>query len=120
MVKNLIAGLHANGSLATSVLPGETIALFGNGFGPTMPAAPNGQLLSSPFPLIQPVQVTIGEQPAPVTFAGLVGPGLYQVNVVVPTVDPKYRFFVVPLVMSVSGAATPASGFIIYDWPAIP
>jgi uncharacterized protein (TIGR03118 family) len=120
VVKNLIAGLHANGSLATSVLPGETIALYGNGFGPTMPAAPNGQLLSSPFPLIQPVQVTIGEQPAAVTFAGLVGSGLYQVNVVVPTVDPKYRFFFVPLVMSVSGASTQASGYIVYDWPAIP
>jgi|HubBroStandDraft_6_1064221.scaffolds.fasta_scaffold230075_5 hypothetical protein len=25
----------------------------------------------------------VGEQPAPVTFAGLVGPGLYQLNVVV-------------------------------------
>jgi uncharacterized protein (TIGR03437 family) len=106
--------------VANSVLPGETIALFGNGFGPTMPAAPNGQLLSSPLPLIQPVQVTIGEQPAPVTFAGLVGPGLYQVNVVVPTVDPKYRYFGVPMVMSVSGAATQASGYIVYDWFAIP
>ena len=120
VVKNLIAALHANGSVANSVLPGETIALFGNGFGPTMPAAPNGQLLSSPLPLIQPVQVTIGEQPAPVTFAGLVGPGLYQVNVVVPTVDPKYRYFGVPMVMSVSGAATQASGYIVYDWFAIP
>jgi uncharacterized protein (TIGR03118 family) len=120
VVKNLIAALHANGSLATSVLPGETISLFGNGFGPTMPAAPNGQLQSSTLSLIQPVQVTIGEQPASVTFAGLVGPGLYQANVVVPIVDPKYRFFGVPVVMSVSGAATQASGFIMYDWFAIP
>ena len=120
VVKNLIAALHANGSSAASVLPGETIALFGNGFGSTMPAAPNGQFLSSPLPLIQPVQVTIGEQLAPVTFAGLVGPGLYQVNIVVPTVDPKYRFFGVPVVMSVSGVATQASGFILYDWLAIP
>jgi uncharacterized protein (TIGR03118 family) len=120
VVRNLIAALHGNGSVATSVLPGDTIALFGNGFGPTMPAAPNGQLLSSPLPLIQPLQVRIGEQPAPVTFAGLVGPGLYQVNVVVPTVDPKYRYFGVPLVMSVSGATTQASGFIVYDWFAIP
>ena len=84
-----------------------------------MLAAPNGQLLSSPLPLLQLVQVTIGEQPALVTFAGLVGPGLYQVNVVVPTVDPKYRFFGVPVVMSVSGAETQASGFIMYDWFAI-
>lgn len=120
VVKILIAALHANGSLATSVLPGETVALFGNGFGPTMPSVPNGQLLSSPLPLIQPAQVTIGEQTAPVTFIGLVGPGLYQVNVVIPAVDPKYRFFGVPVVMSIAGAAVEASGFIEYDWLAIP
>jgi uncharacterized protein (TIGR03118 family) len=120
VVKILIAALHANGSLASSVLPGETVALFGNGFGPTMPSVPNGQLLSSPLPLIQPAQVTIGNQPAPVSFVGLVGPGLYQVNVVVPAVDPKYRFFGIPVVMSIAGAAARASGFIEYDWLAIP
>jgi uncharacterized protein (TIGR03437 family) len=71
------------------------------------------------LPLIEPVQVTIGEQPAQVTFVGQVGPGRYQVNVVVPTVDPKYRYFGVPVIMSISGAATQASGYIAYDWSAI-
>jgi uncharacterized protein (TIGR03437 family) len=118
VVKNYIAALHANNSVATRVLPGETIALFGNGFGATMPQATNGQFLSSPLPLIEPVQVSIGERATPVTF-GQVGPGLYQVNVVVPTVDPKYRNFGVAVIMSVSGAATLASGYLAYDWSAI-
>jgi uncharacterized protein (TIGR03437 family) len=84
-----------------------------------MPEASDGQLLAGSLPLIQPVQVSIGEQPAQVTFVGLVGPGLYQVNVVVPTVDPKYRNFGVPVIMSISGATTQASGYLLYDWPAI-
>jgi uncharacterized protein (TIGR03437 family) len=120
VAKILTAALHAYGSVAASVLPGETVALFGNGFGPTKSAAPNGQLLISPMALVQPVQVTIGEQAAPVTFVGLVGPGLYQVNVVIPAVDPKYRFFGVPVVMSIVDATVQASGFIEFDWLAIP
>jgi uncharacterized protein (TIGR03437 family) len=90
VVKNFIAGLHANNSVATTVLPGEAVALFGNGFGATMPDASNGQLLNAPLPLTAPVQVTIGDRPAQVMFVGQVGPGLYQVNVVVPSVDAKY------------------------------
>jgi len=122
---NFIAALHANGSPATAVIPGETVALFGTGFGATTPAAPNGQLLSAPLPLIQNVQVIIGGQSAPVTFAGLVAPGLYQVNVVVPAVGAQYDFFPpalisrVPLTMSISGASTQASGYLGFDWAAL-
>ena len=46
----------------------EPVALFGTGFGATMPAAPNGQLPSSPLPLMQPAKFTIGDQLAQVTF----------------------------------------------------
>jgi uncharacterized protein (TIGR03437 family) len=118
VVKNYIAALQANNSVAITVLPGETVELFGNGFGATMPAAPDGQqLLAAPLPLIDPVQVIVGEQPAQVTFVGLVGPGLYQLNVVVPNVDSKYRNFGIPVIMSISGAPTQASGYLAYDWP---
>ena len=118
--ERFIAGLHGNNSPAMSLLPGETVALFATGLGATFPASPNGQLLTSPLPLIQPLQLTIGGQPAAATFAGLVGPGLYQVNVVVPPVEAKYRFFPVPVTMSVSGVTAQAAGFLAYDWEAIP
>lgn len=109
---NFIAALHADNSPATIVTPGETVALFGTGFGATTPAVPNGQLLTSPLPLQQPVNVTIGDQPAQVTFCGLVAPGLYQLNVIVPNIDPKYRFFGVPVVASIDGVGTRAVGYL--------
>ena len=109
---NFIAALHADNSPAIIVTPGETVALFGTGFGATTTAGPNGQLVSSPLPLIQPAQVTIGGQIAQVTFSGLVAPGLYQLNVIVPNIDPKYRFFGVPVVTSIDGVGTRAVGYL--------
>jgi uncharacterized protein (TIGR03437 family) len=77
-----------------------------------MPAAPSGQFLSSPLPLRQPVQVTIGNQIAKVTFCGLVGPGLYQLNVIIPNVDPMYHFFGVPVAAYIYGVGTQAVGYL--------
>ena len=89
-----IAATHANGALTgpaslisgvtTPVVAGETIALYGNGFGATSPAAPNGSAVTAPLPLATKPAITIGGVPATVTFAGLVGPGVYQVDVTVP------------------------------------
>ena len=94
--QNFIAALQADNSPALIVTPGEPVALYETGFGATMPAVPNGQLLSSPLPLVQPVQVTIGGLSVELTFSGLVAPGLYQLIVIVPKIDPKYHLFGVP------------------------
>lgn len=88
-----IAGTHANGSLlgpsplypgsSTPARPGETIILYGNGFGatssPVLAGSAQQSGLLSPLP-----SVSIGGLPAIVQFAGLVFPGEYQFNVVVP------------------------------------
>jgi uncharacterized protein (TIGR03437 family) len=108
--ENFIAAIQANNTPASIVAPGEIVALYGTGFGATMPAVPNGQLLSSPLPLVQPVLVTIGGQSAEVTFSGLVAPGLYQLNVIVPKIDPKYHLFGVPVTVSIYGVRTQAVG----------
>lgn len=63
---------------------GETIVLFGVGFGPTQAAVPAGKLYASATPVTSNVSVSIGGVNAKVAFAGLVGAGLYQLNVVVP------------------------------------
>jgi uncharacterized protein (TIGR03437 family) len=72
------------GATTTPAKPGETIVLYGNGFGVTNPAAPNGQLITTALPLATMPTVTIGGANAQVLFAGLSGVGLYQINVVVP------------------------------------
>ena len=80
-----IAAEHVDGTLigpaatiktATPAEPGETIMLFATGFGPT---------LASGEALAVPPAIVIDGIAADVTFAGQVGPGLYQINVTVPS-----------------------------------
>jgi uncharacterized protein (TIGR03437 family) len=66
------------------VQPGETLILYGVGFGPTNPVVPAGKIFSSAVPCTAMPQITIGGLPATVTFAGLIEAGLYQINLVVP------------------------------------
>ncbi len=66
------------------VAPGDALVLYGVGFGPTNPPVPAGQPFSSAAPTVNPVTVTIGGVQAPVVFSGIVGAGLYQINVTVP------------------------------------
>ena len=67
--------------------PGEVVVLYANGFGPVSPAVVTGSDAQSgdlpSFPVID-----IGGLPASVQFAGIVSPGLYQFNVVVPSSVP--------------------------------
>ncbi len=69
--------------VSTPVKPGETVVLYGNGFGQTStPVVSGSQTQSgtlSPLPI-----VTIGGIPANVSYAGLTPVGLFQINVVVP------------------------------------
>jgi uncharacterized protein (TIGR03118 family) len=105
-----LAAEHVNGSLigsapaianATPAEPGETIVLFATGFGPTGSA---GEALAvTPSILIDGID-------ANVTFAGLVAPGLYQINVQVP---PKVNRGQDVLVVGASGNfETQANAFL--------
>ena len=75
----LIAGVTS-----TPAQPGETILMYGTGFGPTNPAVPTADLVSTAEPLANNFTITIGGVTASWIFAGLVEPGLYQFNVTVP------------------------------------
>lgn len=91
-----LAAQHANyspvGSPAlfpgnsTPAKPGEAILLYGTGFGPSNPATAIGQIISAAVPLASDVKVTIGGVPAQVKFAGIIGAGLNQINVIVPNI----------------------------------
>jgi uncharacterized protein (TIGR03437 family) len=92
-----VAATHANGTsvgptnllpgLTTPAKPGETVVLYGNGFGPTEPPVVSGSLHQSGILPTSPV-IEIGGTVAVTEFAGLVSPGLYQFNVVVPASAP--------------------------------
>ena len=80
-----IAGPAGHFSFNTRpVVPGETIELFGVGFGPTNPPVPAGRAFSGAAPATTPVTVTIGGHPANVEFFGITNTGVYQLNVDVP------------------------------------
>jgi uncharacterized protein (TIGR03437 family) len=101
-------GLIAGANFAPAK-PGETILLFGTGFGATNPPLPAGKLVKTAEPLANTVQVTIGGQPAHVDFAGVSGSGLVQLNVQIP---PGLAGGDAAVVATVAGSTTQANLFI--------
>jgi uncharacterized protein (TIGR03118 family) len=110
-----VAALHSDGTLigplgmfSSSTRParaGEVISLYGNGFGPTGPSAPDGSLIPSPLAVLSEPLILIGGQPAQVIYGGLVNAGLYQFNVVVPQIDPGNATVTAQLGSAISPAA---------------
>jgi hypothetical protein len=89
-----------------SFLPGTrrassrwVLLLFGTGFEPS--AA--GALIYSPIPVSAPIRVFIGDREASVIYAGLVSPGMFQLNIMLPDLRPgSYA-----LVVEVGGVRSP-------------
>jgi uncharacterized protein (TIGR03437 family) len=102
-----------DGSVPKTVKPGDTIVLYGIGFGPTTPDVASGQIATQTDQLQGQFEVFFSVSPpgqglesAQVTYAGHVPGtvGLYQFNVLVPTqgsqpyaVDVKCDFNGAPL-----------------------
>ncbi|MEZ5399949.1 MAG: hypothetical protein R2729_09775 [Bryobacteraceae bacterium] len=63
---------------------GDVVSLYGTGFGAVDNGPAEGLVFSGAYPASNPVTVTIGGVAAEVLWAGLVGPGLYQINARVP------------------------------------
>ena len=89
--------------------PGDTIALYGVGFGPTSPAVLAGQVFSGGASTTNAVQVFMNSTSVAPLFAGLVGAGLFQINLTVP---PGLGTGDLPLSATVGGVQTP-SGVVI-------
>ncbi len=108
-----IVAQHADNSYVTPTTqakPGETIILWGTGFGPANPAVPSGQIFTGANPLANTVTATVGGQTASVAFAGVVGAGLVQINVQVPTGIANGD---VPVVLTVGGVSTQSTNNMI-------
>jgi len=85
----------------------QVIEIYGTGFGPTDPARPSGRIVET-APTVNTVTVKIGNVDAQVQFAGIVGAGLYQLNVKIPSGLTGDQ----PIVAEVSGARTQENAFI--------
>jgi uncharacterized protein (TIGR03437 family) len=101
----MIAPAGYFGSSATSrpAVPGENVELFATGLGPTTPAVTPGQTVPAPEPVsnLTLLSVTIGGVAAKVSYAGIVAPGEYQMNVVVPALQDGDQ----PITVSINGVS---------------
>jgi uncharacterized protein (TIGR03437 family) len=93
--------------------PGDTIVLYGTGFGATDPAATAGQVPDSGVNLAAPVNVMIGDLSATVSFAGLVSglPQIYELDVQIPDglADGEYS-----VVVEIGGVSSPRGSDCCY------
>lgn len=82
--------------------PGDTITLYGIGFGSVTPSIPAGQIVGQSNSLTNSIQVSIGGAPATVAYSALAPSyiGLYQLNIVVPNVPAND---LTPLTFSLGG-----------------
>jgi len=113
-----VAAEHTNGNflgpaslypgLTTPAKPNETVVLYANGFGPTSTPVVSGSTVQggtlSPLPVIK-----IGGITATVQFAGLISPGEFQFNVVVPAAIADGDQ---PITAAYNGSATQAGTLI--------
>ena len=83
---------------------GDSLVLFGVGFGATNPSVPAGQAYSGAAPTTSPVTLLINNQSISPAFSGLSSAGLYQFNLTVPT---GLGTGDVPLQATVGGVTTP-------------
>ena len=88
--------------------PGENVSIFATGFGE--PGTPVTNQLNGAGALPTNPTITIGGTPATVTFAGLVAPGEYQFNVVIPPNAPNGDL---PIVATYQGNTTQSQGAVI-------
>jgi uncharacterized protein (TIGR03437 family) len=91
--------------------PGETIVLYGIGFGAVTPNLSAGTVVSQANSLAGPLQIFFGNAPAALSYYGLApnATGLYQFNVVVPNIADNPA---VPLAFSLAGTAAPQTLYI--------
>ncbi len=84
--------------------PGETILVYGIGFGPVTPSLTVGQIVGQSNQLVAPFQLMFGSTSAQLQYWGLAPNfvGLYQFNVVVPNVP---NSDLVPITFTLNGAS---------------
>jgi uncharacterized protein (TIGR03437 family) len=104
------AGYLGSSAISRAAQPGESIQIYATGLGPTTPAVPAGQMVAAPAAIsnLTQLKVTVGGVPATVQYAGMVAPGEYQINLIVPPQPNGDQ----AIVVSIGGASSPSTVFL--------
>jgi uncharacterized protein (TIGR03437 family) len=100
-----VAAVRPDGTIigaSAPAKPGDVLEMFGTGFGPTTATVAPGMIFQGSLLLSNTVTVKIGGVAAEVSYAGLVGAGLNQINVTVPAL-PSGEY---PVVAEINGVTT--------------
>jgi len=92
-----------------SVRPGDVLEIFATGLGPTTPAVAPGLVFLGANPTVTLPTVGIGSASAAVSYCGLIGAGLYQINLTVPASLGAGTYSVV---VTQSGVSSPATAVL--------
>jgi uncharacterized protein (TIGR03437 family) len=104
-----------SGVASRQVKPGETVVIYGVGFGPVKDTGgndiPAGTIVTAPNQLAKSFSMTIGGQSATLIYAGLAPNfvGLYQFNVTVPNVPNND---LTPITFTLDGTPSPQTLFL--------
>ena len=92
--------------------PGDSITLYGIGFGTVTPAIAAGQIVQGQNALQGALKVSIGGVSANITYAGLAPGfvGLYQINVTVPQIAASDT---APITFTLNGTSLPQQNLVI-------
>ncbi len=105
---SLLGPLSLYPGLSTPAKPGESVVVYGVGFGLPANLLTNGSSSQSgALPTLP--QCQVGGSTAAVAFAGLISPGLYQFNLTIPLGSPNGDL---PIVCAYNGASTPSNDVI--------
>ncbi len=92
---------------SASAKPGDVLSIYATGLGATTPAVAPGMVFSGTYAATATLPtVTIGGISAPVSFSGLVGAGLYQINLTVPAGLAAGTY---PVIVNISGVSSPST-----------
>jgi uncharacterized protein (TIGR03437 family) len=94
---------------AAAVRPGDVLEVFGTGLGTTTPGVSPGLVFSGACATTARPSVSFGSTPADVSYCGLVGAGLYQINLTVPLSLAAGTY---PVIVTLNGAASPATAMM--------
>lgn len=94
---------------SASAKPGDVLEIFATGLGSTTTSIAPGLVFSAAYATTNTPTVTIGGAAATVSYSGLIGAGLYQINITVPSSLAAGTY---PIVVTQSGVSSPSTAIL--------